>query len=153
MVLSGNKKAAAGYIDGLEMLCNMRLCANVPAQYAIQTALGGYQSINDLLLPGGRLKEQRDTAVRLVNSIDGLSVVEPRGALYCFPRVDIKRFNISDDERFIMDLLREQHILLVHGTGFNWPAPDHFRLVFLPDKDTLSDALRRLGTFLEHYRQ
>jgi alanine-synthesizing transaminase len=153
MVLSGNKKAAAGYIDGLEMLSNMRLCANVPAQYAIQTALGGYQSINDLVLPGGRLKEQRDTAVRLVNGIDGLSVVEPKGALYCFPRVDVKRFNISDDERFIMDLLREQHILLVHGTGFNWPEPDHFRIVFLPDKDTLTDALRRLGTFLEHYRQ
>jgi alanine-synthesizing transaminase len=153
MVLSGNKKAAAGYIEGLEILSNMRLCANVPAQYAIQTALGGYQSINDLVLPGGRLKEQRDTAVRLVNSIDGLSVVEPRGALYCFPKVDVKRFNITDDERFIMDLLREQHILLVHGTGFNWPEPDHFRIVFLPDKDTLSDALRRLGTFLEHYRQ
>ncbi|MDR0668568.1 MAG: pyridoxal phosphate-dependent aminotransferase [Treponema sp.] len=153
MVLSGNKKAATGYIDGLEMLCNMRLCANVPAQYAIQTALGGYQSINDLVLPGGRLKEQRDTAVRLVNGINGLSVVEPRGALYCFPKVDIRRFNITDDERFIMDLLREQHILLVHGTGFNWPEPDHFRLVFLPDKDTLSDALRRLGTFLDHYRQ
>jgi alanine-synthesizing transaminase len=153
MVLSGNKKAATGYIDGLEMLSNMRLCANVPAQYAIQTALGGYQSINDLVLPEGRLKEQRDTAVRLVNGIDGLSVVEPRGALYCFPRIEVKRFNITDDERFIMDLLREQHILLVHGTGFNWPEPDHFRLVFLPDKDTLTDALRRLETFLEHYRQ
>ncbi|MDR2135730.1 MAG: pyridoxal phosphate-dependent aminotransferase [Treponema sp.] len=153
MVLSGNKKAAAGYIDGLEMLSNMRLCANVPAQYAIQTALGGYQSINDLVLPGGRLKEQRDTAVRLVNSIGGLSVVEPRGALYCFPKIDVQRFNITDDERFVMDLLREQRILLVHGTGFNWKAPDHFRLVFLPDKDTLSDALHRLGVFLEHYRQ
>jgi alanine-synthesizing transaminase len=153
MVLSGNKKAAAGYVEGLEMLCNMRLCANVPAQYGIQTALGGYQSINDLVLPGGRLKEQRDTAVSMTNSIPGLSVVIPQGALYCFPKIDIKRFHITNDERFIMDLLREQHILLVHGTGFNWKDPDHFRIVFLPDKDTLTDALRRLGIFLEHYRQ
>jgi alanine-synthesizing transaminase len=153
MVLSGNKKAAAGYAEGLEILCNMRLCANVPAQYGVQTALGGYQSINDLVLPGGRLKEQRDAAVSVVNSIPGLSVVVPQGALYCFPKIDVKRFNITDDERFIMDLLREQHILLVHGTGFNWKDPDHFRIVFLPDKDTLTDALRRLGVFLEHYRQ
>jgi alanine-synthesizing transaminase len=153
MALSGNKKNAAGYVEGLEMLCNMRLCANVPSQYGIQTALGGYQSINDLVLPGGRLKEQRDTAVTLVNQIPGLSVVEPRGALYCFPKVDIARFGITDDERFVMDLLREQHILLVQGTGFNWKDPDHFRLVFLPDKDTLIDAMHRLGTFLEHYRQ
>jgi alanine-synthesizing transaminase len=153
MVLSGNKKAASDYVEGLEMLCNMRLCANVPAQYGIQTALGGYQSVNDLVLPGGRLKEQRDTAVGMTNSIPGLSVVVPQGALYCFPKIDTKRFNITDDERFIMDLLREQHILLVHGTGFNWKDPDHFRIVFLPDKDTLADALRRLGAFLEHYRQ
>ncbi|MDR0400646.1 MAG: pyridoxal phosphate-dependent aminotransferase [Treponema sp.] len=153
MVLSGNKKIAAGYAEGLEMLCNMRLCANVPAQFGIQTALGGYQSVNDLILPGGRLKEQRDAAVNIVNSIAGLSVVMPRGALYCFPKIDVKRFNITDDEGFVMDLLREQHILLVHGTGFNWKDPDHFRIVFLPDKDTLTDALGRLGTFLEHYRQ
>jgi alanine-synthesizing transaminase len=153
MALSGNKKIAAGYVDGLEMLCNMRLCANVPAQYGIQTALGGYQSINDLVLPGGRLKEQRDVAVNTVNSIPGLSVVMPRGALYCFPKIDVKRFNITDDERFVMDLLREQHILLVQGTGFNWKDPDHFRIVFLPDKDTLQDALHRLALFLEHYRQ
>ncbi|GHV44430.1 aminotransferase AlaT [Spirochaetia bacterium] len=153
MALSGNKKSAAGYVEGLEMLSNMRLCANVPAQFGIQTALGGYQSINDLVLPGGRLKEQRDTAVNMVNSIPGLSAVMPRGALYCFPKIDIKRFNITDDERFIMDLLREQRILLVHGTGFNWKTPDHFRIVFLPDQDTLADAMRRLGTFLEHYRQ
>jgi alanine-synthesizing transaminase len=153
MALSGNKKNAAGYLEGLEILCNMRLCANVPAQYGIQTALGGYQSIKDLVLPGGRLKEQRDLAVNMVNQIPGLSVVMPRGALYCFPKIDVDRFNITDDERFVMDLLREQHILLVHGTGFNWNAPDHFRIVFLPDKDTLGDALRRLGVFLEHYRQ
>ncbi|GHV60258.1 aminotransferase AlaT [Spirochaetia bacterium] len=153
MALSGNKKSAKGYVEGLEMLSNMRLCANVPAQFGIQTALGGYQSINDLVLPGGRLKEQRDTAVNMTNAIPGLSVVMPRGALYCFPKIDVKRFNIKNDERFVMDLLREQRILLVHGTGFNWKDPDHFRIVFLPDQDTLADAMRRLGVFLEHYRQ
>ncbi|GHU09717.1 aminotransferase AlaT [Spirochaetia bacterium] len=153
MALSGNKKIAQGYIEGLDMLSNMRLCANVPAQYGIQTALGGYQSINDLVLPGGRLKEQRDTAVNLVNQIPGLSCVMPKGALYCFPRLDCARFNISNDERFVMDLLQEQHLLLVHGKGFNWSAPDHFRIVFLPDKDTLTDAVHRLGNFLEHYKQ
>jgi alanine-synthesizing transaminase len=153
MVLSGSKKNAAGYVDGLEMLSNMRLCANMPAQFGIQTALGGYQSIKDLILPGGRLREQRDTAVNLVNSIPGLSVVVPKGALYCFPRIDVKRFNISNDEKFAIDLLREQHLLLVHGTGFNWPEPDHFRIVFLPDTATLTDAMRRLAAFLEHYRQ
>jgi alanine-synthesizing transaminase len=153
MVLSGNKKSAAGYVEGLEMLSNMRLCANMPAQFGIQTALGGYQSINDLILPGGRLREQRDTAVNLVNQIPGLSVVIPKGALYCFPKVDVKRFDITDDEKFMMDLLREQHLLLVQGTGFNWKEPDHFRIVFLPDKDTLADAVRRLAVFLDHYRQ
>jgi alanine-synthesizing transaminase len=153
MVLSGDKKSAAGYVEGLEILSNMRLCANMPAQFGIQTALGGYQSVKDLLLPGGRLREQRDTAVSLVNSIPGLSVVVPRGALYCFPKVDIKRFNITSDEKFMMDLLREQHLLLVHGTGFNWPEPDHFRIVFLPDTATLTDAMRRMELFLDHYRQ
>jgi alanine-synthesizing transaminase len=153
MALSGNKKAAAGYREGLTMLSNMRLCANVPAQYGIQTALGGYQSIKDLVLPGGRLHEQRDTAVRLVNAIPGLSVVNPRGALYCFPRIDTARFNITNDQQFILDLLRDQHILLVQGTGFNWKENDHFRIVFLPDKETLTDAMNRLGNFLEHYRQ
>jgi alanine-synthesizing transaminase len=153
MVLSGNKKMLSGYIEGLDMLSNMRLCANMPVQYGIQTALGGYQSVKDLLLPGGRLKEQRDTAVKLVNAIPGLSVVVPKGALYCFPKIDVQRFNIRDDERFIMDLLREQHMLLVQGTGFNWKEPDHFRIVFLPDKETLADAMKRLESFLEHYRQ
>ncbi|MDR2485700.1 MAG: pyridoxal phosphate-dependent aminotransferase [Treponema sp.] len=153
LVLSGNKKAAAGYFEGLEMLSNMRVCSNVPAQFGIQTALGGYQSINELILPGGRLKEQRDTAVDLVNAIPGLSVVMPKGALYCFPRIDTQRFNIRDDELFVLDLLREQHLLLVHGTGFNWHKPDHFRIVFLPDKETLIEAVRRIGNFLEHYRQ
>jgi alanine-synthesizing transaminase len=153
MVLSGNKKCADSYVEGLEMLSNMRLCANMPSQFGIQTALGGYQSVKDLILPGGRLKEQRDAAVSLVSAIPGLSVVEPKGALYCFPKVDIKKFNITNDEKFMIDLLREQHLLLVHGTGFNWKDPDHFRIVFLPDKDTLTDAMHRLGAFLGHYRQ
>jgi len=153
MVLSGNKKCAADYVDGLDMLANMRLCPNMPSQMGIQTALGGYQSIKDLILPGGRLREQRDTAVNLVNEIPGLSVVMPKGAFYCFPKVDTKRFNITDDEKFMLDLLREQHLLLVQGSGFNWKEPDHFRIVFLPDKDTLTDAIRRLAGFLEKYRQ
>jgi alanine-synthesizing transaminase len=153
MVLSGNRKSAKGYIEGLEMLSNMRLCANMPSQFGIQTALGGYQSVKDLLLPGGRLREQRDIAVNMANAIPGLSVVMPRGALYCFPKVDIQRFNITDDEKFMLDLLREQHLLLVQGTGFNWKEPDHFRIVFLPDKDTLADAMRRLAVFLDGYRQ
>ena len=153
MVLSGNKKIAADYIDGLEMLSTMRLCANMPSQFGIQTALGGYQSVKELLLPGGRLRDQRDTAVNMANAIPGLSVVMPKGALYCFPKIDIKRFGITDDEKFVMDLLREQHLLLVHGTGFNWKDPDHFRIVFLPDKNLLADAMNRLAAFLEHYRQ
>jgi len=153
MVLSGNKKGAGSYVEGLEMLTNMRLCANMPSQFGIQTALGGYQSVKDLILPGGRLREQRDTAVNLVNAIPGLSAVMPKGALYCFPKVDVKRFNITDDEKFMFDLLREQHLLLVQGTGFNWKEPDHFRIVFLPDKDTLSEAMHRLAAFLENYRQ
>jgi len=153
MVLSGDKKCAAGYVDGLEMLANMRLCPNMPSQMGIQTALGGYQSIKDLVLPGGRLLEQRDTAYNIVSQIPGLSLVKPKGALYCFPKVDIKRFNITDDEKFMLDLLRDQRLLLVHGTGFNWKEPDHFRIVFLPDKATLAEAMRRLGTFLEGYRQ
>ena len=152
MSLSGNKKAAAGYIEGLTMLSNMRLCANMPAQFGIQTALGGRQSIDDYLLPGGRLREQRDAAVELVRAIPGLSVTTPRGALYCFPKMD-RRFNIADDERFVMDLLRDKHLLLVQGTGFNWDAPDHFRIVFLPEKETLTEALGRLGDFLTSYRQ
>ncbi len=153
MALSGSKKAAADYIEGLDMLANMRLCPNMPAQYGIQTALGGYQSINDLIAPGGRLREQRDISISLVNQIPGLSVVNPKGALYCFPKVDIKRFNITDDVKFMLDLLRDQRLLLVHGTGFNWKEPDHFRIVFLPDKDTLTDAIHRLGKFLEGYKQ
>jgi len=153
MVLSGNKKIASDYIEGLDMLANMRLCPNMPSQMGIQTALGGYQSVKDLLLPGGRLLEQRNISFELVNKIPGLSVVKPKGALYCFPKVDCKRFNITDDVKFMLDLVRDQHLLLVHGTGFNWKEPDHFRIVFLPDKDTLTDAMRRLGAFLSGYRQ
>jgi alanine-synthesizing transaminase len=153
LVLSGNKKGAASYIEGIEMLASMRLCANMPSQFGIQTALGGYQSVSGLLLPGGRLHEQRDITVKMVKEIPGLSVVIPKGALYCFPKVDIERFNISNDEKFMLDLLHDQHLLLVQGTGFNWKKPDHFRIVFLPEKDTLIDALRRLGVFLSEYRQ
>jgi len=153
MVLSGNKNTATSYIDGLQILSNMRLCANMPAQFGIQTALGGYQSITKLILPGGRLKEQRDTAVTMINAIPGLSVVIPKGALYCFPKIDIKRFNITNDEQFVLDLLHAQRLLLVHGTGFNWKDPDHFRVVFLPNKETIADAVQRMGNFLENYRQ
>jgi len=153
MVLSGNKKCASDYIEGLDMLANMRLCPNMPSQMGIQTALGGYQSIKDLILPEGRLLEQRNTAYNLVKEIPGLSVVKPKGALYCFPKVDVKRFNITNDEKFMLDLLRDQRLLLVHGTGFHWKEPDHFRIVFLPDKATLTDAIRRLETFMGKYRQ
>jgi alanine-synthesizing transaminase len=153
MVISGNRNCAQNYIEGLELLANMRLCPNMPAQYGIQTALGGYQSIKDFILPGGRLREQRDTAVNMVNEIPGLSVVMPKGALYCFPKVDIKRFNITNDEKFMFDLLRDQRLLLIHGTGFNWKEPDHFRIVFLPHKATLEDAMHRLAAFLSKYKQ
>jgi alanine-synthesizing transaminase len=125
----------------------------MPAQLGIQAALGGYQSVKDLILPGGRLWEQRDVTVSLTNQIPGLSTVVPKGALYCFPKVDIKRFNITNDQQFMLDLLRNQHLLLVQGTGFNWKEPDHFRIVFLPDKDTLKDAMHRLAVFLESYKQ
>ena len=153
MVLSGNKAVAKDYREGLDILSNMRLCSNVPAQYGIQTALGGYQSINDLVLPGGRLREQRDLCYELLNSIPGISTTKAKGALYCFPRIDTKRYNIKDDQKFVLDLLLEKKILLVQGTGFNWPEPDHFRVVFLPDTVTLKEALERLRSFLEGYRQ
>jgi alanine-synthesizing transaminase len=153
MVLSGNKKIAKGYREGLDMLANMRLCANVPAQFAIQTALGGYQSIKDYVKPGGRLHEQRDVTIECLRNIPGIEVVNPRGALYCFPKLDVKKFNITDDEKFVLDFLRSEHILIVHGTGFNWKDKDHFRIVFLPEKDMLREAFKRLGHFLGTYRQ
>jgi alanine-synthesizing transaminase len=153
MVLSGPKQHATSYIEGLEILANMRLCPNVPTQHAVQTALGGYQSINDLVLPGGRLADQRDTAWRLLNEIPGVSCVKPRGALYAFPRLDPAVYPIKDDERFVLDLLRVQKILVVQGTGFNWPTPDHFRVVTLPRVADLEEAIGRIGTFLQTYRQ
>jgi alanine-synthesizing transaminase len=153
MVLSGNKKTAGSYLEGIDMLANMRLCPNMPSQMGIQTALGGYQSIKDLILPGGRLREQRDVSYDLLSQIPGLSLVKPKGALYCFPKIDIKRFNITNDEKFMLELLLSKRLLLVHGTGFNWNEPDHFRLVFLPDKNTLTDAIQRLGSFLDTYIQ
>jgi alanine-synthesizing transaminase len=153
MVLSGPKRHAASYIEGLDILANMRLCPNVPTQYAVQTALGGYQSVNDLVLPGGRLVDQRDTAWRMLNEIPGVSCVKPKGALYAFPRIDPEVHPIVDDERFVLDLLRSQRLLVVHGTGFNWPTPDHFRVVTLPRVADLEEAIGRIGTFLATYRQ
>jgi len=153
LVLTGPKEHARSYIEGLDVLANMRLCANVPAQHAIQVALGGRQSINDLILPGGRLLEQRDRAWELLNQIPGVSCTKPAGALYLFPRLDPKVHPIRDDERFAYDLLSEQKLLVVHGTGFNWPAHDHFRLVFLPRVEDLEDAIGRLERFLSTYRQ
>ena len=153
MVVSGKKAIAAGYIEGLNMLASMRLCSNVPAQYAIQTALGGYQSIKDLTKPGGRLHEQMEFAWRRINDIPGLSCVKPKGALYLFPKVDTARFKITDDQQFIGDFLRAEKVLLVQGTGFNWPNPDHFRVVFLPEIQTLKSAFDRLEKFLSTYTQ
>lgn len=153
MVLSGPKLPAKGYIEGLEMLSSMRLCANVPMQHAIQTALGGYQSINELILPGGRLLEQRDKAYDLLTSIPGVSCVKPKGALYLFPKLDQKKFNIVDDQRMALDFLQQEKVLIVHGTGFNWKEPDHFRIVTLPRVDDLELAMGRLERFLHSYRQ
>lgn len=153
MVLSGDKSRAKDYIEGLTMLASMRLCSNALAQYTIQTALGGYQSINELIAPGGRLREQRDLAYQLLNEIPGMSCVKPKAAFYVFPKVEVERFNIKDDMKFIKDLLLAKKVLLVQGTGFNWPDPDHFRLVFLPPKEELSRAISLIGSFLEDYRQ
>ncbi|HEX6871952.1 MAG TPA: pyridoxal phosphate-dependent aminotransferase [Micromonosporaceae bacterium] len=153
MVVSGPTQHAASYIEGLEILANMRLCPNVPTQFAVQTALGGHQSINDLVLPGGRLADQRDVAWQRLNEIPGVSCVKPRGALYAFPRLDPAMYPIRDDERFVLDLLRQQRLLVVQGTGFNWPRPDHFRVVTLPRVDDLQEAISRIGQFLATYRQ
>ncbi|MFT5606428.1 MAG: alanine-synthesizing transaminase [Parvicella sp.] len=153
MVVSGNKKAAKNYIEGLDMLATMRLCANVPAMYAVQTALGGRQSIKDLVLPGGRLLEQRDVAYEMINSIPGLSCTKPKGALYCFPKIDKKKFKITNDELWVMEYLRQKQVLVVQGTGFNWSDVDHFRIVFLPRVDDLREAILKLGDFLDTYQQ
>ncbi len=153
MVVSGDKRHAADYITGLNMLASMRLCANTPGQLAIQTALGGYQSINDLVAPGGRLARQRDLAYELLSQIPGVSVVKPKAALYMFPRLDPKIYPIEDDQQFAYDLLAEEKVLIVQGTGFNWKTPDHFRLVFLPNTDDLREAVGRIERFLAHYRK
>ena len=153
MVLSGEKRHARDYIEGLNILASMRLCANVPGQYAIQTALGGYQSINDLVAPGGRLARQRDLAHSLITQIPGVSCVKPKAALYLFPRLDLKMYPIEDDQQFVLELLEAEKVLLVQGTGFNWPKPDHFRIVFLPNSDDLTEAIGRVDRFLEHYRK
>jgi alanine-synthesizing transaminase len=152
VMVSGPKHMAGDFLEGLTLLANMRMCANVPAQHAIQTALGGYQSINELIVPGGRFHEQSKTAWRLLNEIEGVSCVEPRGALYCFPRLDTEMFGIVDDEKFVLDLLRAKKILVTHGTGFNWFEPDHFRLVTLPDVDLLTEAIGRIEEFLATQR-
>ncbi|MCZ4338096.1 pyridoxal phosphate-dependent aminotransferase [Shewanella colwelliana] len=153
MMLSGNLKAAKSYIEGLDMLASMRLCSNVPNQHAIQTALGGYQSINELVAPDGRLTIQRDTCYELLNQIPGVSVKKPKGALYAFPKLDAKKFNLRDDERLVLDLLKEKKILLVQGSAFNWPEPNHLRVVFLPHKEDLEKALGDFGEFLDTYCQ
>ncbi len=153
MMISGAKKQARDYISGIEILASMRLCANVPMQHAIQTSLGGYQSINELTVPGGRLYDQTQTAWKLLNDIPGISCTKPNGALYLFPKLDQKRFNIKDDQRFAMDLLVEEKILIVQGTGFNWHKPDHFRIVCLPRVDEMAIAIKKIGNFLEGYSQ
>jgi alanine-synthesizing transaminase len=153
MVVSGPRQHARDYIEGLDVLANMRLCANVPAQHAIQAALGGRQSINDLVLPGGRLHEQRDRAWQLLTDLPGVTCVKPKGALYVFPRLDPQVYPVHDDEQLVLDLLLQEHLLIVQGTGFSWPRPDHVRIVTLPPVDDLEAAIGRFGAFLEAYRQ
>jgi alanine-synthesizing transaminase len=153
MIVSGDTEMIRDYVEGLNMLSSMRLCANVPGQYAIQTALGGYQSINDLVAEGGRLAKQRDLAWKLITAIPGVTCVKPKSALYLFPKLDAEMYPIEDDQQFIADLLKEEKVLLVQGSGFNWAKPDHFRLVFLPHEDVLTEAIGRLARFLERYRQ
>ena len=153
MVVSGDKRAASDYIEGLNMLANMKLCSNVPGQWAIQTALGGYQSINELVGPGGRLRRQRDLAYDLITSIPGVSCVKPQAALYMFPRLDPKVYPIADDRQFFLELLKETRVMLVQGTGFNFPVQQHFRIVFLPHEDDLREAIGRIERFLARYRQ
>ena len=153
MVVSGDKRAARDYIEGLDMLANMKLCANVPGQWAIQTALGGYQSINDLVREGGRLRQQRDLAYELITAIPGVTCVRPQAALYMFPRLDPKVYPIADDRQFFLEMLEATRVMLVQGTGFNWPSPDHFRMVFLPHEPDLREAIGRVANFLKTYRE
>ncbi len=153
MIVSGNKKNAQDYIDGLTILASMRLCSNVQGQFAIQTALGGYQSINDLVAPGGRLAKQRDLAYDLLTAIPGVSCVKPKAALYLFPKLDPKMYPIENDQKFILELLEQEKVLVVQGSGFNWPHSDHLRIVFLPNADDLTEAVGRIARFLESYRK
>ena len=153
MILSGNKEAAADYMAGINMLSNMRLCSNVPGQSIIQTALGGYQSVNEYIVPGGRVYEQREYIYKAINDIPGLSAVKPKAAFYIFPKVDVKKFNILDDQQFALDFLREKRVLFVPGSGFNWKQPDHFRLVYLPRIEVLNEAMDKMADFLKTYRQ
>lgn len=153
MVLSGAKERAVSYIEGLKMLSNMRLCSNVPAQSIIQTALGGYQSVEEYLVPGGRIYEQRNCIYNMLNDIPGITAKKPKAAFYIFPKIDVNKFNITNDEKFAFDLLREKRILIVPGSGFNWQEPDHFRIVYLPRVADLEKATRKLGDFLAYYHQ
>ena len=153
MILSGNKAIAKDYIAGINMLSNMRLCSNVPGQSIIQTALGGYQSVNEYIVPGGRIYQQREFIYEAINNIPGLSAVKPKAAFYIFPKIDVKKFKITDDTRFALDFLKQQRVLLVPGSGFNWKQPDHFRLVYLPRIEVLSEATQKLEQFLESYQQ
>ena len=153
MILSGNKRCAKGYIEGLNMLSNMRLCSNVPAQSVVQTALGGHQSVKGYVVPGGRIYEQREYVYNALNSIPGITAVKPKAAFYIFPKIDTERFNITDDEQWALDLLREKKILVVHGRGFNWHEPNHFRVVYLPRIEVLKDAMGKLADFMATYRQ
>ena len=153
MVFSGNKELGRDYLQGVNMLSNMRLCSNVPGQSIVQTALWGYQSVNEYIVPGGRVYEQRELIYQALNSIPGISAKKPKAAFYIFPKMDTERFNIKDDNRFALDLLREKRVLIVPGTGFNWPKPDHFRIVYLPNVTVLSKAAEKLRDFLETYHQ
>lgn len=153
MILSGNKKHVKDYIEGINMLSNMRLCSNVPAQSIVQTALGGHQSVNDYIIPGGRIYEQREFIYKALTDIPGITAVKPKAAFYIFPKIDTKKFNITDDEKFALDLLREKKILLIHGGGFNWKEPDHFRVVYLPRVEVLEKAARNIADFLRTYQQ
>lgn len=153
MILSGNKRHVQDYIEGLNMLSNMRLCSNVPAQSIVQTALGGHQSVKDYIVPGGRIYEQREVIYNALTDIPGITAVKPKAAFYIFPKIDVKRFNITNDEHFALDLLREKKILIIHGGGFNWKEPDHFRVVYLPRVEVLEQASRKIGDFLSTYRQ
>lgn len=153
MILSGNKTIARDYIEGLNMLSNMRLCSNVPAQSIVQTALGGYQSVKNYIVPGGRVYEQRNYVYQALNDIPGISAVKPKAGFYIFPKIDIKKFNITNDEQFALDFLKQKHVLIVQGTGFNWKRPDHFRVVYLPRVEVLEEAMGHLADFLKTYRQ